>query len=77
MIFDIVKTNEEGGAWLVKASTTVWADDSHAAEKVETGVWSFRTLTAARRFITSVVKTDKRVRMTKTDNSNTSYVYRG
>jgi hypothetical protein len=73
MIFNVTKTEKAGGGWLVNASTMVYSEQGY--QEANAGVWAFRTLDAARKFIGTVVQTDKRVRMTKTNE--TTYIYRG
>jgi hypothetical protein len=71
--FTISKTEKVGGGWLVEAKHTVYTGETAAESPA--GVWAFRTLDHARKFIGTVVQVDKRVRMTKVTDS--LYTYKG
>lgn len=73
MNFTVSKTDKIGGGWLVEAKHTVYSGDT--ATEAPAGTWAFRTLDHARSFIGTVVKVNKRVRMTKVTDS--LYTYKG
>lgn len=73
MNFTVTKTEKDGGGWLVEAKHTVYTGET--AAEAPAGMWAFRTLDHARSFIGTVVKVNKRVRMTKVTDS--LYTYKG
>ena len=71
MNYELRKTELPGGGWLVKATpTTTGLTD----ETIRPTLYSFRTLDAARRFITTNSRVPRRVRMTK--HSDAHYTYK-
>ena len=72
--FDVVLTPHEGGGWLVHRTSDQPMPD-HPFTDPSIGVtFAFRTFNHARNYIATVVKVDKRVRLTKLSDSH--YVYK-
>lgn len=64
--WEIRKTEEQGGGWLV----------ARTEPEAETpSLYAFRTLDSARNYVASVVQVEKRIRFSK--HSDAHYSYRG
>jgi hypothetical protein len=71
--FDVRQTKQAGGGWLVHRTSDSPMSDHPFADPTAGVHLAFRTLSHARSYIASVVKIDKRVRMSKQSADHYTY----